>query len=455
MAGPIQATQSLGAQTSIGSNLDLQIIDETYGKNADLYQDVLGVPTTATQDEIQVAYFDRRSELFTMLAKIDAAARGPKSGTTASLATIDKRRYKAERKMESVVFVVRILTDPALRIAYDKIRGERLGLSRYSGSRSGSSTRSSNHGSKKNQYSPEVNDFRASNPRVVTPSMTDASSGSESKNWMQSTFSSQLFSNIGGGKGGDEDVRGDEQRNPRKSKRRQKQQQPPSSPVQERDSEPVRETWVERAAESEKKSIWGRKKKKKKVLRKDSNEIPPVEITDSSATEESRAENEEIVTRKASRSTRKIVETNNARPTQITKTPSPQNNTGSEGATPREGLKGGAERNRSNRRGDFAEDETVTVYDDDTTRRDDDTRTYLGDDGETFATGSVFSSDTVQDKATCSISKTIRNITDELSGACEDTLVSVDQVFHAFTLTEKDIKAVTKKITKAKRQLES
>jgi len=54
-----------------------------------------------------------------------------------------------------------------------------------------------------------------------------------------------------------------------------------------------------------------------------------------------------------------------------------------------------------------------------------------------------------------SASKTFKSLTDELSGACEDTLVSVDQVFHAFTLTDKDIKAVTKKIGKAKRLLEN
>jgi hypothetical protein len=52
-------------------------------------------------------------------------------------------------------------------------------------------------------------------------------------------------------------------------------------------------------------------------------------------------------------------------------------------------------------------------------------------------------------------SRIFRKISDEISGACEDTLVSVDQVFNAFTLTDKDIKAFTKKIHKAKRQLDT
>jgi hypothetical protein len=52
-------------------------------------------------------------------------------------------------------------------------------------------------------------------------------------------------------------------------------------------------------------------------------------------------------------------------------------------------------------------------------------------------------------------SRMLRKVSDEISGAFEDTLVSVDQVFNAFTLTDKDIKAVTKKILKAKRQLDN
>ena len=101
---------------------------------------------------------------------------------------------------------------------------------------------------------------------------------------------------------------------------------------------------------------------------------------------------------------------------------------------------------------------------------DDDTRTFLDDDGETFASASVFSNADEEElhknaAATCGReqgmfgcitgTKTFRNISDEVSGACEDTLISVDQVFNAFTLTDKDIKAVTKKIHKAKMQLES
>ena len=52
-------------------------------------------------------------------------------------------------------------------------------------------------------------------------------------------------------------------------------------------------------------------------------------------------------------------------------------------------------------------------------------------------------------------SRILRNISDEISGACEDALVSVDQVFNAFTLTDKDIRAVTRRIDKAKQQFDN
>ena len=46
----------------------------------------------------------------------------------------------------------------------------------------------------------------------------------------------------------------------------------------------------------------------------------------------------------------------------------------------------------------------------------------------------------------------VQQIITEVSGAYEDTVTSLDQVCHAFTLTSKDIHAVTRKIYKAQRQ---
>ena len=97
--------------------LDLDIVDKAYGKFADLYADVLRVSVGATQEEIQVAYFDRRSELFTLLAKLDAKQQNDKTA---------QDRFKAERKMDCVVLAVRILGDSQTRHQYDLSRQERL-----------------------------------------------------------------------------------------------------------------------------------------------------------------------------------------------------------------------------------------------------------------------------------------------------------------------------------------
>mmetsp|Transcript_16078 Transcript_16078/g.44476 ORF Transcript_16078/g.44476 Transcript_16078/m.44476 type:complete len:490 (-) Transcript_16078:366-1835(-) len=489
MTGTTQVNLSFNTQKSIGPNFDLHIINDTFGRNADLYEDVLRVPITATQDEIQVAYFDRRSELFTMLAKIDAAARGPQAASSASLASIDKRRYLAERQMESVVFAVRILADPKLRIAYDKIRSERTGIagrlhnsgveytlqqarssattgssvpiSRSNSAASRSSTRSNRnkqHASQEDSFEPETSRSpNESQPGVIA----SASSASESKNWIKSTFSSPIFSSFSGSKtedDADDDRKDDEDRNPRKSRRRQKQKQASSHPTRDRDSEVLREKHAEPSTENNKKSIWGRKKRKNIVQQSN----PSVnDSIDTNATDLSMTDNEE--SHMHVRNSEIIEETQDVRP-DFSMRSSTSETTGYDGESPHDAVKRGGEQRSINRDRAIVDNDTIDD-DDDTTRRDDDTRTFMGDDGETFASASVFSKDYDDDypgRESCggafhciSASKTIKNITDELSGACEDTLVSVDQVFNAFTLTDKDIKAVTKKIHKAKRLLDN
>jgi hypothetical protein len=60
----------------------------------------------------------------------------------------------------------------------------------------------------------------------------------------------------------------------------------------------------------------------------------------------------------------------------------------------------------------------------------------------------------VQDESyISSLSHIIGRLAEELGDACEDTLLSVDQVFNAFTLTGKDIRAVTRRIERAKREV--
>jgi len=476
--------------SSYGSKLDLKLIDETYGNNADLYEDVLRVSTTATQDEIQLAYFDRRSELFTMLAKIDAAARGPRSEL--SLASVDQRRYLAERKMDSVVFAVRILADPALRKAYNRIRPERTSIessslnhtsvgytlqqspsavigssaaasiSRSSSATSESSTKSSNRAEKHSIDNDNLYQQPPQMPRVVTPTelppvARSSSSASESKNWIQSTFSSSLFSSIGGHPSKTEDdleeYDRDEERNSRKSKRKHKQQQSSSTHNRDRDAEPIQKSNPESSGEKEKKSIWGRKKRKKKKQNKD--ELGGMFLNNSidvNATDTSMTDYEDVNYRNKEKA--KDIDSS-SRPKLSNK--SSTSNTDYE-VSPHEAVRREGELRRYDGR-EIVDDETL-----DETLDDDDTRTFHGDDGETFATGSVFSNPGDEEPASCggdgmfgclSGSKAFKRIATEVSGACEDTLVSVDQVFHAFTLTDKDIKAVRKKIHKAKRQLES
>jgi len=448
----------------MGTKLDLKLIDETYGTAADLYEDVLRVPTTATQDEIQLAYFDRRSELFTLLAKIDAAARDPRNDNAASLASVDQKRYVAEKKMDSVVFAVRILADPALRQAYNAIRPDRTGIAtqsdRYTlqntsaANGNASINRSFSHASESSSSKISSRSSRSkrstdeNTPRVVTPTegpieITHSASTSDSRNWIQSAFSSSLFGSISHSKTEDDDEKDDGDRHsPRKSKRRLKKEQSASSENQNREADPVQDVHPENSGEKENKPIWGRKKRKKKKRNKDENgRILLNNSMDTSATTDtSMTDHEEANLRNKN----KLRSIENSRPSlsMMSSTSNGVNYLES----PHEAVSRGSRA--------FSED--------DNTQRDDDTRTFLGDDGETFATGSLLSSQDLDERAQCadsafcgclSGSRVFKKIANEVSGACEDTMVSVDQVFNAFTLTDKDIKAVKKKIDKAQRQL--
>ena len=523
--------------------LDLQVIDDTFGKNADLYEDVLRVPTTATQEEIQLAYFDRRSELFTLLAKIDAAMKGPQSESSSSMA--DQRRYKAEKQMDSVVFAVRILADPTLRLSYDDIRPDRVGVGvilpaaqaggytlqqtqsavttesssvaiSHTSSSAMSSTMSSNSNndnntsnnnsnsnnkrrSRKQQQqqqnqrdrTPPQQNQHASPPRTVTPTelpanISSSTSVSDTKSWIHSAFSGSLFSNDD-----DNDI-GKEQEDfgdnadtynntpTRKQKRRQKQQQQSSStssspdrPSAEYDHrEQQQEYPVEKV--KEKKSLWGRKKRKKKKESKDSNGISlNNNINSNVMIDTSMTDSEDIHNNNSQHNNSNNIGGSGGGDHDNARSSSSSSNSKLRGG----GVFSNFKRSVSMQRSSTSHTEhttgtemTGTGDQQEEGDDDDDTRTFLDDDGETFASASVFSNaaddeELHQNAATCGReqgmfgcitgTKTFRNISDEVSGACEDTLISVDQVFNAFTLTDKDIKAVTKKIHKAKMQLES
>jgi hypothetical protein len=111
----VEKSRTMSLEESAGVNLS--IIDEAYGAASDLYRDILRVNSNATPEQIQRAYFDRRNELFELLANMDQE---DQDSITAS------HRFHAERKMDAVVMAMRILGDPILRIQYDDMRVERI-----------------------------------------------------------------------------------------------------------------------------------------------------------------------------------------------------------------------------------------------------------------------------------------------------------------------------------------
>jgi len=103
----------------IGTHLyDLEVVDQAYGAHADLYLDVLLVSYLASEEEIQSAFFDRRSELFETLSRLSHHDENDE-------VSLSQRRF-AERRMDAVVMSFRILKDPALRAIYEGERERRI-----------------------------------------------------------------------------------------------------------------------------------------------------------------------------------------------------------------------------------------------------------------------------------------------------------------------------------------
>ena len=300
--------------------LDLTVVDKAYGDFADLYSDVLRISVVATHEQIQLAYFDRRSELFTLLAKIDS---NPQDERTAT------ERFQAERRMDSVVLAVRVLGDHDQRLQYDRMRQQRL-----------------------------LNRRRAEHGQL--PGHEPTVSGLDSVH--------------------------EEEKPQRKSK-----------------------TQRERSAEPSNKN---KKKHPKKVKKQRSHEEeePAVIAPLSSELED---EGEDILL-------------NRSNETQETGNLTDESDRGE--------------------RSLFSADTDEMRQDDNNTCGSTCYSVTSKHDDKKKGSGvlSCFSN-----------SRILSNISDEISGACEDTLVSVDQVFNAFTLTDRDIRAVTKRIDKAKKQLDS
>jgi hypothetical protein len=343
--------------SSSKQHLDLKVIDDAFGKHSDLYEDVLQVATSATQEEIQLAYFDRRSELFTLLAKIDSK---PQSENMAN------QRYRAERKMDSVVLAVRILGDPSLRAVYDQVRPERL-REPVAAQPTSSARR------------------KVATPRLVTPTSTGGAAGFDDGN--SEIYDSSVLEESPSVEVGMDDlpqVSPSSNRSPRRDSRKKKKE----------------------GGTLRKLSMKGSKENKKKRHNdSDANGLTKSTSKDTETTEVLSDGDDNVI---APPSTQRKV-------------------------------------------ANLIEDNLSVAME---SRQEDDTLA-----AETMDTLSTTEKEAVQKStgvfACFSGSRILRKVSDEISGAFEDTLVSVDQVFNAFTLTDKDIKAVTKKIHKAKKQLDN
>lgn len=328
-----------------GTDLDLAVIDQAFGDFADLYSDVLRVSVVATHEQIQLAYFDRRSELFTLLAKIDAKPQDEE--------TVDER-FIAERRMDSVVLAVRILGDPEQRLQYDRMRQERL-LNR----------RRAQHGQ-----------LPGHDPNDRVSAALDSIEDDQHKRRKPTTSATTTSVTTSG----------------RRKERR------------ERSTEPVRNDPKPVVAETERRP---KKKRNKRVVVEQQPEEPdPVDV-----------------------------QLNQSRETNDT-----------------------AHLTDEESRPDL--DRSLVTLDTEETRQDDTVVSFTTAELDAFTVTSRDFKDGDEQPSggvlSClTESRFIRKISSEISGACEDTIVSVDQVFNAFTLTDKDIRAVTKRIDKAKRQLET
>eukprot|EP00978_Attheya_sp_CCMP212_P029641 scaffold105970_cov43-Attheya_sp.AAC.2 len=101
-----------------------EVIEFSYGRNADLYADVLQVSSGASQDEIQHAFFQRRFELYRVLQQTGGDSAMSVDSSSSVSAMSSGQKLFTERRMDAVVYAYRILGDPDERRAYDAKRAK-------------------------------------------------------------------------------------------------------------------------------------------------------------------------------------------------------------------------------------------------------------------------------------------------------------------------------------------
>jgi hypothetical protein len=100
--------------------ITMDLIDLTYGQNADLYKDVLRVSPVASDQDVQAAFVDRRYELFSQLqnASNSRAPTSEQSPNGKAVTDMTERQF-TEKKMDALIASYRLLSDAEKRRQYN------------------------------------------------------------------------------------------------------------------------------------------------------------------------------------------------------------------------------------------------------------------------------------------------------------------------------------------------
>ena len=354
---------------------DLTVVDHAFGVFADLYSDILRVSVAATHEQIQLAYFDRRSELFTLLAKLDSE----KHPTEKSI----EQRLGAERKMDAVVLAVRVLGDGDTRLWYDQQRQERL-----------------------------MNRRRAAHGQLPGHSPNNDRSGRGG-----SSLDSVCMEE---GHNDNNDNHHDRSSTSRKTKKSRSEQLKPHA--------------------------HGKKKAKKR-----GTSARPKETRTSSSRDKKQAQQQQQQQESSDTNTKPIAGMRSKDTVDTEHTTDDDDDSGGH-----HHHKATNKKQRTRTRAQEERQDQEDTEDGASCGTDFESASLVPNPSSTDKGGTAAAHANNQSHMLSVItnSRVLKNISEELSGACEDALTSVDQVFNAFTLTDKDITAVLRKIDRAKKQFD-
>jgi curved DNA-binding protein CbpA len=357
---------------------DLSVVDHAFGVFADLYSDILRVSVAATHEQIQLAYFDRRSELFTLLAKLDTEP-NPTDNST-------EQKLGAERKMDAVVLAVRVLGDADTRLWYDQQRQERL-----------MNRRRAAHGQLPGHSSQPDKTTRAGGTSLDSVAPLEEQQQQEAKK--DSTFSARR----------------------KKSRSVQLQKTPPQHHKKSKKTTSAKEQQRSRSSSRDKRQK--QQQDSSSDAKKKNHPIAGIRSKDTVDTDTHMTDDDDSGRPHGTRTTKMTSTTTTKRATMALEEEQRQDKEDTLDAAS-EGASFGT---------DLGECASLVPSKSEASKRGEMKNGML----------SVITN-----------SRILRNISEELSGACEDALTSVDQVFNAFTLTDKDISAVLKRIDRAKKQFD-